>query len=60
MEVADIAPTLARNGGGAIVNVSSVAALRDVGYPYPAYMASKAAVNAFTPAMKPMKKSITP
>lgn len=35
-------------GRGAIVNVSSVAALRDIGYDYPAYMASKAAVNQLT------------
>ncbi len=41
-------PHLRQSGHGAIVNVSSVAALRDVGYPYPAYMASKAAVNQVT------------
>jgi len=43
-----VLPTMLRQRRGAIVNVSSVAALRDVGYPYPAYMASKAAVNQVT------------
>lgn len=33
---------------GAIVNVSSLAALRDTGYVYPAYSAAKAAVNQLT------------
>jgi len=35
----------------AIVNVSSVAAIRWTGYPYAAYMASKAALNHFTVAV---------
>jgi NAD(P)-dependent dehydrogenase (short-subunit alcohol dehydrogenase family) len=43
-----VLPTMLEQRHGAIVNVSSVAALRDVGYPYPAYMASKAAVNQVT------------
>ena len=34
--------------GGAIVNVSSIAAIRWTGYPYAAYYAAKAAVNNFT------------
>ncbi|GAA4847104.1 SDR family NAD(P)-dependent oxidoreductase [Saccharopolyspora rosea] len=34
--------------GGAIVNVSSLAAVRWTGYPYPAYAASKAAVHQLT------------
>jgi len=38
---------LARNSG-AIVNVSSIAAIRWTGYPYAAYYAAKAAVNNFT------------
>jgi NAD(P)-dependent dehydrogenase (short-subunit alcohol dehydrogenase family) len=33
---------------GAIVNVSSIAAIRYTGYPYAAYYAAKAAVNNFT------------
>ncbi|MQA06657.1 MAG: SDR family oxidoreductase [Streptosporangiales bacterium] len=43
-----VLPAMLEQRRGAIVNVSSVAALRDVGYPYPAYMASKAAVNQVT------------
>lgn len=41
-------PSMAQQGRGSIVNVSSVAGLRHVGYEYPAYMASKAAVNQLT------------
>jgi NAD(P)-dependent dehydrogenase (short-subunit alcohol dehydrogenase family) len=37
-----------RERSGAIVNVSSVAAIRYTGYPYVAYYAAKAAVNNFT------------
>jgi NAD(P)-dependent dehydrogenase (short-subunit alcohol dehydrogenase family) len=37
--------------GGAIVNVSSLASIRWTGYPYPAYSASKAAVNQLTQAL---------
>src|SRR5699024_5640248 len=43
-----VLPLMIEHGGGAIVNISSVAALRDVGYDYPAYMAAKAAVNQLT------------
>jgi NAD(P)-dependent dehydrogenase (short-subunit alcohol dehydrogenase family) len=43
-----ILPHMLRQGGGAIVNVSSIAAVRYTGYPYVAYYASKAAVNNFT------------
>jgi len=41
-------PHLERDGGGAIVNVSSMAAVRCAPYPMLAYNASKAAVNALT------------
>jgi NAD(P)-dependent dehydrogenase (short-subunit alcohol dehydrogenase family) len=37
--------------GGAIVNVSSLASIRWTGYPYPAYSASKAAVNQLTQSL---------
>lgn len=41
-------PHMLERGRGAIVNVSSIASIRDVGYVYPAYNASKAAVNQLT------------
>ncbi len=41
-------PVMRRQGRGAIVNISSVAAIRHTGYPYPAYYASKAGVNQLT------------
>lgn len=43
-----VIPTMLEQGRGAIVNISSVAAIRYTGYPYPAYYASKAAVNHLT------------
>ena len=44
-------PALVERGGGAIVNIASVAALRWIGFPYLAYTASKAAVVAMTQNM---------
>ena len=44
-------PHMLAAGRGAIVNVSSVAGIRHVGYDYPAYMAAKAAVNQLTVAL---------
>ncbi|WP_102225278.1 SDR family NAD(P)-dependent oxidoreductase [Acidimangrovimonas sediminis] len=41
-------PYMLQGGGGAIVNISSAAALRWIGFPYAAYTASKAAVLALT------------
>lgn len=41
-------PAMLERGSGAFVNVSSIAGLRHVGYEFPAYMASKAAVNQVT------------
>ncbi|GGF55400.1 oxidoreductase [Azorhizobium oxalatiphilum] len=43
-----VLPHMLAQKSGAIVNVSSIAAIRYTGYPYSAYYASKAAVNNFT------------
>ncbi len=43
-----VLPHMLAQKSGAIVNVSSVAAIRYTGYPYTAYYAAKAAVNNFT------------
>jgi len=43
-----VLPHMLRQRSGAIVNVSSIAAIRYTGYPYAAYYAAKAAVNNFT------------
>lgn len=43
-----VLPIMERQGNGAIVNISSLAAIRNTGYNYAAYYASKAAVNNFT------------
>lgn len=43
-----VVPVMKERGGGSIINVSSIASLRWTGTPYPAYGASKAAVNQLT------------
>jgi NAD(P)-dependent dehydrogenase (short-subunit alcohol dehydrogenase family) len=43
-----VLPIMKRQQSGAIVNISSIAAVRYTGYPYPAYYASKAGVNQLT------------
>ncbi|MET0930867.1 MAG: SDR family oxidoreductase [Aeromicrobium sp.] len=41
-------PHMLAAGGGSIVTVSSIASIRDTGYVYPAYNATKAALNQLT------------
>lgn len=43
-----VLPVMLRQGKGAIVNISSIAAIRWTGYPYAAYYAAKAGVNQLT------------
>ena len=46
-----VLPVMERQASGAIVNISSLAAIRWTGYPYVSYYASKAALNHFTRAI---------
>lgn len=46
-----VLPHMLAKGKGAIINISSLAAIRYVGYPYFAYYATKAAVNQATVAL---------
>jgi NAD(P)-dependent dehydrogenase (short-subunit alcohol dehydrogenase family) len=46
-----LAPTLARNGGGAVVNISSAAGLTNIPF-LPTYSASKAALHSLTQAAR--------
>ena len=43
-----VLPIMLRQGKGAIINISSIAAIRWTGYPYAAYYAAKAGVNQLT------------
>lgn len=45
------APTLARNGGGAVINIGSAAGLTNVPF-FPTYSASKAALHSLTQAAR--------
>ena len=46
-----VLPIMVAQRSGAIVNISSLAAIRTIGYPYVSYYASKAAVNHYTRAV---------
>ncbi len=46
-----VIPVMLQAGGGAIINISSIASIRYVGYPFFAYYATKAAVNQATVAL---------
>lgn len=46
-----VIPVMRQRGGGAIVNISSIAALRSVGSPFAAYSSSKAAANQLIRAL---------
>jgi NAD(P)-dependent dehydrogenase (short-subunit alcohol dehydrogenase family) len=43
-----VIPLMERQGGGSIVNISSIASIRYTGVPYATYYASKAALNHLT------------
>src|SRR5215831_21066774 len=43
-----VIPLMERQGGGSIINISSIASLRYTGVPYATYYASKAALNHLT------------
>ena len=43
-----VIPLMERQGGGSIINISSIASIRYTGVPYATYYASKAALNALT------------
>jgi NAD(P)-dependent dehydrogenase (short-subunit alcohol dehydrogenase family) len=43
-----VIPVMERQGGGAIVNISSIASIRYTGVPYASYYATKAAMNQLT------------
>jgi NAD(P)-dependent dehydrogenase (short-subunit alcohol dehydrogenase family) len=43
-----VIPIMARQGGGSIINISSIASIRHVGISYVSYNASKAAMNQMT------------
>lgn len=43
-----VIPLMQKQQKGVITNISSIAAVRYTGYPYPAYYASKAGLNQFT------------
>jgi NAD(P)-dependent dehydrogenase (short-subunit alcohol dehydrogenase family) len=49
--IQNLAPTLARNGGGALVNIGSAAGLSNVAF-FPTYSASKAALHSLTQAAR--------
>jgi NAD(P)-dependent dehydrogenase (short-subunit alcohol dehydrogenase family) len=43
-----VIPVMERQGGGSIINISSIASIRYTGVPYTTYYASKAAMNHLT------------
>src|SRR3974390_1999503 len=43
-----VIPLMERQGGGSIINISSIASIRYTGVPYPTYYATKAAINHLT------------
>jgi NAD(P)-dependent dehydrogenase (short-subunit alcohol dehydrogenase family) len=43
-----VIPVMTRQGGGSIINISSIASIRHLGIPYVTYAATKAAMNQMT------------
>ncbi|WP_156858069.1 SDR family NAD(P)-dependent oxidoreductase [Oceanobacillus sp. AG] len=43
-----VIPHMTKNGSGSIINISSIASIRYIGYDYPVYAAAKAALNQLT------------
>lgn len=43
-----VIPIMERQGGGSIINISSIASIRYTGVPYATYYATKAAINHLT------------
>jgi NAD(P)-dependent dehydrogenase (short-subunit alcohol dehydrogenase family) len=46
-----VIPLMVTQGGGAIVNISSIASIRSLGIPYISYQTTKAALNQFSRAV---------
>jgi len=48
LSMKQVIPIMARQGGGSIINTSSIASIRHTGVSYPTYYATKAAMNHLT------------
>jgi NAD(P)-dependent dehydrogenase (short-subunit alcohol dehydrogenase family) len=55
-----VIPLMERQGGGSIINISSIASIRYTGVPYATYYASKAALNQLTKTTAPVSPKAMP